>query len=380
MSLEEAGIPDASADFAALLTESFEVPNAKRGDILTGTIVHVDSQGAIVDVSLKRDGVVPRSDLERLDDAMANVHPGDEVSVMVVQPEDHDGNLVLSMHRALQNVDWKRAEELLDSGDTYMGEVSAANKGGLIVPFGILRGFVPASHVADLPRDLEEEERLSRLGMYVGGEIDLKVIEVSPSRRRLVLSQREAQRAERDERKLALMDELNEGDVYRGTVTGFRDFGAFVDLGGADGLIHISELAWHRVNHPSEVLNTGTEIEVYILRLDKEKNRIGLSLKRLQENPWSKVDELYEVAQLVEGTVSRLVTFGAFVELDSGIEALLHTSQISDPPPEEPHYAVVEGQQLLLRIVGIESERQRMGLSLKEGSDEELEVWEAKQF
>ena len=376
--MDNTAITDTSSDFAALLAESDKIMAAKRGDILTGIVIHIDAMGALVDVNLKRDGVVPRNDLESMGDALANLTPGDEIDVMVVHPEDRDGNLILSAHRALQNIDWKRAEELMAESETYYGEVSAANKGGLIVPFGNLRGFVPASHVASLPRDLNEEERIERLSAYIGGQIDLKIIEVSPSRRRLVLSQREAQRADREKRKQELMDVLQEGDTYKGTVTGFRDFGAFVDLGGADGLIHISELAWHRVNHPSEILNAGDEIDVYILRLDKERNRIGLSLKRLEDNPWERVDELYAINQLIEGTVTRIVTFGAFVELDTGIEALLHISQISDPPPEDPRYAVLEGQRLLLRIVSIESERQRMGLSLKAVSDEELNEWEDK--
>ena len=375
--MEEISTSVELSEFAALLPEAPAVTQARRGLLLTGTILHIDSQGAIVDVNLKRDGVVPRSDLERLDEQGANLKPGDQVSAIVVQPEDQDGNLVLSIYQARQNVDWQRAEALMDSDETYAGQVVAANRGGLIVLFGELRGFVPASHVANLPRGLDEAERQEGLAAYVGKDIDLKAIEVNPLRRRLVLSEREAQRASRDERKQHLLEELNEGDVCRGAVSGLRDFGAFVDLGGADGLIHISELAWHRVRHPSEVLRVGDEVEVYILRLDKAKKRIGLSLKRLKANPWSEVDNLYSVGQVVEGTVSRVVLFGAFIELDTGIEALLHTSQISDPPPNDPTLAVFEGEQLLLRVISIESDRQRMGLSMKDVSDEERTTWRA---
>jgi small subunit ribosomal protein S1 len=177
-------------------------------------------------------------------------------------------------------------------------------------------------------------------------------------------------------RKEVLLDQLHEGETRKGVVSGLRDFGAFVDLGGADGLIHISELAWHRVNHPREVLKVGDEVEVYILRLDAEGKRIGLSLKRLQENPWSVVDTLYHVGQLVEGTVSRVAQFGAFVSLDPGIEALLHTSQIAEPPPEDPSLVVHEGQRLWMRVISIESDKQRLGLSLKEVNAEEKQRWQ----
>jgi small subunit ribosomal protein S1 len=194
----------------------------------------------------------------------------------------------------------------------------------------------------------------------------VKVIEVNRRRRRLVLSQREAQRERRDASKDALLENLKEGEVRRGRVSGLRDFGAFVDLGGADGLIHISELAWHRVKHPRELLNVGDEIDVYVLRLDQEGRRIGLSLKRLQPNPWSQVDELYHVGQVVEGVISRVTQFGAFVSLDPGIEALLHASQISDPAPEDPTLLLREGQVIAARIISIEPNRQRLGLSIRD--------------
>ena len=206
----------------------------------------------------------------------------------------------------------------------------------------------------------------------------MKVIEVNRKRRRLVFSQRDAQRGRREANKEVLLDELNEGDIRTGKVSGLRDFGAFVDLGGADGLIHISELAWHRVKHPREVLNVGDEVQVYVLRLDNEGKRIGLSLKRLQENPWSQAEELYHVGQLVEGVVSRVAQFGAFISLEPGIEALLHASQLSDPPPIDPSLIVHEGQRLLLRVISIEPDRQRLGLSLKEVTDEEKARWQER--
>jgi small subunit ribosomal protein S1 len=363
-------------DFVTLLEESFSFEQPERGDLLTGTILAIDNQGVIVDLGLKRDGVVPRSDLERMEGITFNV--GDTVHVVVIQPEDYDGNMVVSISQARQSEDWTKAEELLDNGETFEGIVTDANRGGLIIPFGNLRGFVPASHVMDVPRGLNENDRKGAMSSLIGRKVLVKVIEVNRKRRRLVLSQRDAQRGRRDSRKETLLDELQEGEVRRGVVSGLRDFGAFVDLGGADGLIHISELAWHRVKHPKEVLNVGDEIDVFILRLDKDGKRIGLSLKRMQPNPWAQIDELYHVGQLVVGEVSRVQQFGAFVSLEPGIEALLHASQMGDPTPEDPTTMLREGDKLLMRVISIESHRQRLGLSLKDVAAEERERWTAE--
>jgi small subunit ribosomal protein S1 len=363
-------------DFMTMLEESFAFEQPERGDLLTGTVLAIDNQGMIVDVGMKRDGVVPRNDLERMEGI--TYHVNDEVAVMVINPEDQDGNLILSVSQARQSEDWAKAEELMASGDIWEGVVTDANRGGLIVPFGNLRGFVPASHVMDLPRGLNENDRKGHMSSLVGKRVAVKVIEVNRKRRRLVLSQRDAQRGRRDLRKESLLEELQEGEIRKGVVSGLRDFGAFVDLGGADGLIHISELAWHRVKHPRELLAVGDEIEVYILRLDRDGKRIGLSLKRLQPNPWAMVDELYHVGQLIEGEVSRVAQFGAFVSLEPGIEALLHTSQMADPAPEDPTGLLREGQKLLMRIISIESHRQRLGLSLKDVTEEERARWTAE--
>jgi small subunit ribosomal protein S1 len=359
-----------TVDFSALLEDSFSFMQVERGDLVTGEILTIDNQGLIVDVGMKRDGVVLRNDLDKLGDG-ATFEIGQEVLVMVVQPEDMDGNLICSIAQARQSKDWTQAQDLLDSGQIWEGTVADSNRGGLIVPFGNLRGFIPASHVMDLPRGLNETERQEYMSQMIGKPVAVKVIEVNRRRRRLVLSQREAQRRRRERRKERLLEELAEGEVRTGVVSGLRDFGAFVDLGGADGLIHISELAWHRVRHPSEILSVGDEIEVYILRLDKDGKRIGLSLKRLQPNPWQLVDDLYHVGQLVDGEVSRVTDFGAFISMDPGIEALLHSSQIADAQVRDPREYVREGERLVMRIISIESHRQRLGLSMKEVNDGE---------
>lgn len=366
-----------SVDFAALLEASFDMEQPERGDILTGTVLTIDNLGMIVDVGLKRDAVVPRSDIERLGGEFS-CEVGDDIPVMVLRTEDNDGNLVVSVSQARQIEDWNRAEEYLESEEVVEGIITEANRGGLIVPFGNLRGFVPASHVMDLPRGLDENERKTHMSQLIGKKVMVKVIEVNRKRRRLVLSQREALSGRRAMRKEALLEELQEGEVRKGIVSGLRDFGAFVDLGGADGLIHISELAWHRVRHPRELLNVGDEVDVYVLRLDQDGKRIGLSLKRLQPNPWALVDEMYHVGQLVKGEVSRVTQFGAFVSLEPGIEALLHTSQMDDPAPEDPSTLVRESQTLVMRVISIESHRQRLGLSLKEVTEEEKAAWAAQ--
>lgn len=362
---------ESQADFATLLEESFRVEPIAKGDILPGTILAIDDQGILVDVGLKRDGIVPRTDVENLDDCDFEV--GSQVTVMVVRPEDSNGNLIVSLDQAQAFEDWGAAQRQMEKGDPLEGEVVACNRGGLIVPYGRLRGFVPASHVVDMPRGLTDEDREEFLRTFIGRRLTLKIIEVNPRRRRLVFSEREAGRQTRESTKAELMESLKEGDVISGVVSGLRDFGAFVDLGGADGLIHISELSWRRIRHPSEIVQVGDEVEVAVLRLDHEGMRIGLSLKRLRPNPWASADQTHHVGQVVEGIVSRVVSFGAFVELECGIEALLHISQIGDPSPEDPGEILTVGQRVTAQVISLEPHRQRMGLSLKM-LDEEIET------
>ncbi len=367
-------------DFASLLEESLAGSQIERGDIVSGTVLSIDSHGLIVDIGWKQDGIVTRNDIERMGKSTKDFQVDGEIDVAVVRLNDADGNLILSAAQARQNEDWKRAEAMMNSKELYDGVLADANRGGVIMPFGHLRGFIPASHVLDLPRGLKEEERLIQLQELIGKEISVRVIEVNRKRRRLVFSQLEAEQENRAARKQALLQELEEGGTREGVISGLCDFGAFVDLGGADGLIHISELAWFRVRHPSQVVAVGDRVEVFVLHLDEEGKRIGLSLKRLQPNPWSLVDDMYHIGQLVEGVISRVESFGAFVSLDPGIEALLHVSQMSHNPEENPLRHLYEGQKLLMRIISIESEKQRLGLSLTEVTATELEQWEERQI
>ena len=372
--------PVGDFDFAALLEESLAESQIERGDIVSGTVLSIDSQGLIVDIGWKQDGIVTRGDIERMGMRPADFKVDATIDVAVVNLNDSEGNLILSAAQARQNEDWKRAEALMNDEEVWNGEITDINRGGVIVSFGHLRGFVPASHVVDLPRGLKEEDRLQHLQTLVGNVIGIKVIEVNRKRRRLVFSQMEAEQENRAARKAALLSELVEGTSRKGVVSGLCDFGAFVDLGGADGLVHISELAWRRVRHPSQVLDVGDEVEVFILNLDEQGKRIGLSLKRLQPNPWTLVDDMYHIGQLVEGAISRLESFGAFVSMEPGIEALLHVSQMAANPEENPLRHHYEGQKLQMRIISIESERQRLGLSLTEVTIAEKAQWEQRQL
>lgn len=363
------------------LTEDYDYERPRRGQIREGEILTIEEDGVMVDVGLKRDGFVPRRDVERLgEEVSSQLEPGQEVVARVVKPEDREGKLVLSMYQARQEKDWVRAEELLESGEIWQGEIVDCNRGGLIAQFGHLRAFIPASHVWTFNRrGLSSEERQAKLEAYIGQEMPLKVIEVKRNRRRLILSERLAKRQMRRQNMERLLSQLVEGQLVRGTVTQLCNFGAFVDLGGAEGLIHISELAWRRVEHPSQVVQAGDELDVYVLRLEHEHKRIGLSLKRLQPSPWTLVDETYSIDQLVQGRVTKVVDFGAFVELPIGVEGLVHVSELGDPPPSDPNEAVQAGDELVLRILRIDSFRHRIGLSLKRVSEGEREEWLARQ-
>ncbi len=350
---------DTEPDFRTLLEGSENTPRPQRGDVLSGRVVALDTQGMIVDLGLKRDGVVPRAELDKLREEGVEFTVDQEVPVVVIEPEDKDGNLRVSVNQGRQQKDWLTAERLMATSEMWEGTVTGHNRGGLIVQFGDVQAFVPVSHISDLPRGVPENERQNRLAGLVGRKMGFKVIEVDRQRRRLVLSQRNAQKEYRERQKSRLLSDLSEGQVRRGVVTGLRDFGAFVDLGGADGLIHISELSWRRVKHPSEVLAVGQEVEVEVLKVDRDSKRIGLSLKRRQPDPWQRVGERFQAGQVVEGTLTRLAPFGAFVDLGEGVEGLLPTNQVSGQA------GIAEGVKVRVKILNVEPDRQRIGLALQ---------------
>ncbi len=361
------------------LSEEFDYQRPKRGDILDAEVVRIDKDAIIVDVGAKSEGVVPSKDLEMLDEEVrASIEVGDRVSVYVLRPGGPDGDLIVSVNMARTLEDWQEAERYLEEEKLYEGTVTAHNKGGLIVPFGQIRGFVPASQLVNLGGKQGPQSRMEKLAQMEGEKLQLKVIEVNQNRRRLIFSQRAAMRHLREEQKEKLLEELQEGDIRIGKVSNLCDFGAFVDLGGADGLIHISELSWQRVKHPREVLKVGNEVEVYVLRVDREQKRIGLSLRRLQPDPWTLVDEKFYVGQIVKGTITNVVNFGVFARIDEGIEGLIHISELSDEAFDDPQKIVHEGDVLPLKILSIDTARQRIALSLKQAPTlEELEGREA---
>ncbi|WP_420644568.1 30S ribosomal protein S1 [Candidatus Leptofilum sp.] len=365
------------SNFMEEFLDQHDYEQPQVGDIRKGIIVAVTPQGVIVDLGLKRDGLVPSSDLSKLEpEEREALQINDEISIYVTNTDAPD-SLLVSIHLAQLNQDWIDAEALMESGDIMEGEVIGYNKGGAIIPFGRLRGFVPASHLSELSRGLNDRQRQQKLAKLRGEKIPVKVIEVDRRRRRLVFSQRDAQKEWEDQRKKELLQDLNEGDVLTGRVSGLRDFGIFVDLGGADGLVHISELAWYRIAHPREVVKVGDEIEVYVLNINADSQRISLSRKRLLENPWSTVNKRYHENQLVEGTITRIVDYGAFAEIEPGVEGLLHVSQLSRSQVDNASEVVNEGETHLLRIVSIDSNRQRIGLSLRQVSASEQIEWMA---
>ena len=351
-----------------LLDESYAYRSFQRGDILEGVIVSASPTEILIDVGSKTEGVVSSRELERMGpEAIERLKVGDEVPVYILNPEDKNGNVILSLSRAQLEKDWQTAQEIFEAGEGFEAPVSGYNKGGLIVRLGKVRGFVPASQlVIPYQRSQESQDDEEYRARMVGQKLRLKVIELDRRRNRLILSERAAMREWRRQQKDKLLDELQEGDIRQGRVSSLCNFGAFIDLGGADGLVHLSELSWGRVSHPREVLRVGDQVDAYVLNVDREKGRIGLSIKRLQPEPWSLVPEKYFVGQLVQGTITKLANFGAFARLDDDeIEGLIHISELSEDPITHPKEVVKEGDIVTLRIIRIDADRRRMGLSLK---------------
>jgi len=355
------------AEFLELLEGSFDYTPLERGEIRNATILQLDPKGdIIVDLGSKQDGIVPAQDTERLDpEYRAKLAVGEQVPVYIMNPRDNDGNLIVSINQGLQQYDWEAAKALLGTDDVVEVSVTGHNRGGVLVRWHRLEGFIPTSHLVTVGTG--GNDRRDSLGTLNNQVLGVKVIEVDQERRRLIFSEREAQKEWRQQQKARLLAELMEGDVVSGTVTGLRDFGAFVNLGGADGLIHVSELAWHRVDHPRDVLKIGDEIEVYVLSLDRETNRIALSRKRLLPDPWSDAMNRYHEGEQVEGIVTNVVDFGAFIALDDGLEGLLHLSEMGDGTLKEPHSYVKKGDRLQLSISRLEPDKRRVGFTQRWG-------------
>jgi small subunit ribosomal protein S1 len=335
-----------------------------EGDVVTGRVVRVDKDEVLVDIGYKSEGVIPLSELSirKSVNVEDEVSLGEMVDALVMQKEDQDGRLILSKKRARFEKAWKRIEAAAAAGETVEGTVIEVVKGGLILDLGV-RGFLPAS--------LVDIRRVQDLDEFMGRKLECKVIELNRSRNNVVLSRRAVLEDERREIRQKILDELQPGQVVEGVISNIVDFGAFVDLEGIDGLIHISELSWSHVNHPSEVLAIGQKVKVKVLDIDRERQRISLGLKQTQADPWQSVIDAYRVGDVVAGKVTKVVTFGAFVEIHPGVEGLVHISELAAHHVENPREVVNQGDELSVRIIEIEADRRRLSLSLKRVSDSE---------
>lgn len=379
----DVGPPQDDHPMALLLQEADDsfVNQPQTGDIRHGVVVDKRAGELLIDIGYKSEGIVTGREVDRLEGDFKEMTIGDEVPVYVMR-EDRDGNLLLSISRARAESDWKHAEELLESQDMFTGSVSGFNRGGVIVKIGQVRGFVPASQLSSesQSQQITEGEPENRWMKLMDAELRMKVIDLDRRRNRLILSERVAIREWRREQKEKLLETLEENTVCEGVVSSLADFGAFVNLGGADGLVHLSELSWGRISHPKEVVSIGEKIQVMVLNVDRERKRIGLSLRRLLPEPWETVPDRYEVGQIVKGVVTKLVHFGAFARLDGDtIEGLVHISELTERRITHPSEVVTEGQGLELRIIRIDTDKRRMGLSLKQVEPEEEAVefdWE----
>ncbi len=332
--------------------------NFSEGDIVTGNVVRVDKDEVLVDIGYKSEGVIPVNELSirKNVNTSEEVALGEEIDALVMTKEDADGRLILSKKRARFEKAWKRIEGAFESGEPVTGTVIEVVKGGLILDLGV-RGFLPAS--------LVDIRRVQDLQEYVGQELNCRVIEMNRNRNNVVLSRRAVLEEERKEVRQQIIDELNVGDIVEGTISNIVDFGAFVDLDGIDGLIHISELSWTHINHPSEVLNVNQKVKVKVLDIDRDRQRISLGLKQTQEDPWQKIVAQHKVGDVVEGRVTKIVAFGAFVEIYEGIEGLVHISELANRHVERPDEVVSVGQQVQVKIIEVDSERRRLSLSIK---------------
>ena len=359
-----------------LAQQSGDIPSLKHGDVVEGTIVRIDKDEMLVDVGAKSEGVVSNRELYgRNAESQPELNVGDTVLVYVLQPESTDGHAVLSLRRAGLERKWRSMQEQFDAGDIIDAPVIDHNKGGLIVDCGI-RGFVPISQIVDFPRRPQNDqprdaaqEIAEKLQPYVGRRLRLKILEVNRKANRLILSEKVALYEERREKRDELFSSLQVGQQVKGTVRSIAPFGIFIDLGGIDGLVHKSELSWNKVNNPEGAHEVGDEVEAEVIDINHERGRISLSIRRMQPDPWQSTVGDLKVGDLVDGTVTKIVNFGAFVRVKDGLEGLIHISELSHQRVAHPGDVVHEGQTLKLKIISLDSERHRLGLSLKQAEE-----------
>ena len=401
----------------------------RRGDVIEGLVMRADPDGILVNIGHKAEGIVPPGEMRTLGpEGLEKLQVGDEVIALVVRGETSEGAAVLSIDKAVGEIGWRTLDKARESGEHLEGRILGFNRGGAIVEVEGVQGFVPMSQLVSVSRDNIREARRAESSEApaeeqpaaeeqptaaeeqpvaeeqptaegesgtepdqpsadaeapsapdsgpppsddIGKVLSLKVLEVNRGRNRAILSERQALQLLRDERKARLIEELSVGEVRRGRVTGISTFGAFVDLGGADGLVHISELSWGTVRSAEEVVSVGDEVDVYVLRIDAENRKIALSLKRLQPEPWETITERYQPGDIVDATVTKLTDFGAFARVEGSVEGLIHISELASRVINHPREVVGEGDKVRLKILRIEPERRRLGLSLRQAEEEE---------
>ncbi len=382
-SIRENSHPSEIMDMETLLAqEGLGLGNIpERGDIRKGVITAITSNEILIDVQSKADGLIAGRELEGINPQTLNgFQVGEEILVYVLEPEDNNGHVVLSFTRAQEEQDWEKVENSLESGEAITTFVEGYNKGGLLVPVGQLRGFVPGSLVSVF-REGDGGSPEDRWNEAIGKEITLKVIEVDRSRQRLILSERDAIGETREAIKDQLLDNLAVGDRVSGYVSSLADFGAFVNIQGVDGLVHLSELSWDHVDHPSDLVKVGQELEVEVISIDEDKRRIGLSMRRLLDNPWIEKAEEIQEGQLIQGTITNLTDFGAFARIENtDLEGLIHISELSMERVGHPSEVVSVGETLALRVISLDMERHRIGLSLEKVDSDEFAAIDLEQI
>ena len=362
--------PESELTMADLLDQYLPSKILRRGEIIDGRVMSRKSEGILVDIGYKSEGFVPTKEMRSIASETANaLSVGDEIIAYVINPEGSEGSSILSIDRARGEQGWRILEKAMDNNESCKGVITGSNRGGAVVESEGVQGFVPLSQLVGPARELHVPGGEPPKEGFIGMQVEFKIIELNRRRNRAIFSERAALQAWKQIQKMRLVQELTEGEIRRGRVAGISNFGAFVDLGGADGLIHISELSWEPIKSPDEVVTVGSEIDVFVLRVDRENLKIALSLRRLQPEPWDEIEAKFAVGQTVTGTVTKLANFGAFARIDRGIEGLIHISELSHQVIKHPRDVVNEGDELELKIIRIEPERRRLGLSLKQTID-----------
>lgn len=379
-SMQDSG--DEMQDMGELLDSMDPIKPLRRGEVVEGVVMRIDSDGILVNIGHKSEGVVQQREMRTLSaEDQANIAVGDQIVTYVLRPETADNAAILSIDRALGEAGWRELEKLQDTNETVEGQILAFNKGGAIVDVQKVNGFVPMSQLVSVSREIfretpdgeQDSEAAARRAQLqerdTGKVLQLKILEINRSRNRAIFSERQAVQEWRDAQKARLVQELQVGEIRSGEVTGISSFGAFVDLGGADGLIHISEMSWGPVGKPDDVVSIGDQIKVYVLRVDVENRKIALSLRRLEPEPWETIHERLHVDDIVDAKITKLTNFGAFARVEGNIEGLIHISELSDRVIGHPREVVSEGDDVRLKVLRIEPERRRLGLSLKQTLD-----------